>query len=142
MIFRHIWHHRKRMISDVWTTRNLGLQHPFLAKVQPKLSTQHLGPEVFLALAPFTFFLMLFLNKPSSHRISAEGTPLESIIAIGGRRQFQPPKPTKNHLCSMSQPCFYWTVSSCKASKWLKVQTVLPPTSLREFVGGVFWDIG
>ena len=26
---------------------NLGLQHAFLAKVQPKFSTQHLGPQVF-----------------------------------------------------------------------------------------------
>ena len=28
-----------------------------------------------------------------------------------------------------SQPGFYWTVSSCKALKWLKMHTFLPPIS-------------
>ena len=39
--------------------------------------------SVFQLLVPFYISYSFFLDKPSSERISAEGTPLENMFATG-----------------------------------------------------------
>ena len=54
----------------------------FWRQISAKFSLKNVRPQLFVFWSPSTYSRILILNKPCQ-RISAEGTPLESIFAIG-----------------------------------------------------------
>ena len=55
----------------------------FFNPISAKFSPKNVRPQLFIFWSLFKYFRILMLNKPWSQRISSEGTPLESIFAIG-----------------------------------------------------------
>lgn len=58
----------------------------FLTKFQPNFSLKNVRPQFFSFWSPFTYCRTLILNKRWNQRISAEGTPFQSIFAISRAR--------------------------------------------------------
>ena len=86
--------------------------NPILAKFSPK----NVGPQLFIFWSLFTYFRILILNSPWSQRISSEGTPLESIFAIGWAQVVSTTDAYwEPFLAWRLHTGFHSTVSSCKA---------------------------
>jgi hypothetical protein len=56
----------------------------FFSQISAKFSFKNVRPQLF-SFCPFLYIFdfWFYINKPCSPRISAEGTPLESIFATG-----------------------------------------------------------